>query len=418
MNRLKIIIDANILSRGMTKGSNRSGIFFMAFNLVNELIKSGLVDVCFFINDSQHELKKSLNNEWGKYGIDFFLYKPLFLYKFSLKIKKYKSLYKIVSAFLDYQKNKKNHLMNDFIKLHNYTVFLSLLNKIPGVVSQSDLKKFTVLYDVIPLLSESIYRKKGLIQDNFCWNWFYNIFNSINYEDYYLAISNHTRNDFIKHSKTIDPNKVFVTYLPCGDSFVPKKITADIKKKYGIPVEKKYLFSLFNLEPRKNFDMAIRAFIVFTKKNKIDDLCFVLGGATWDGVESWIKKYIPEANDNPNIIRTGYIDDEDIPALYSGSEWFVYTSKYEGFGLPPLEAMRCGCPVIVSNSSSLPEVVGEAGIQVDCDDLQQHVGAYERYYFDRQFKEESISKGFIQAKTFSWHKTVDEVIRIMNSVCK
>ena len=110
------------------------------------------------------------------------------------------------------------------------------------------------------------------------------------------------------------------------------------------------------------------------------------------------------------IIRAGYIDDEDLAPLYSGAEWFVYTSQYEGFGLPPLEAMACGCPVITSNSSSLPEVVGDAGIMIDWDSDEQHIQAYEKYYFDKKLRAKMSKKGLERSKLFSWEKTVDVIV--------
>ena len=109
-------------------------------------------------------------------------------------------------------------------------------------------------------------------------------------------------------------------------------------------------------------------------------------------------------------MHVGYVDDEDLPIFYSFAQWFVFTSQYEGFGLPPLEAMQCGCPVITSNTSSLPEVVGDAGIMIDWDNDNQHVAAYEKYYFDEKLRMLNSKKGLQRAKLFSWNKTVDFMI--------
>ena len=98
-------------------------------------------------------------------------------------------------------------------------------------------------------------------------------------------------------------------------------------------------------------------------------------------------------------------------ALYSGAEWFVYTSQYEGFGLPPLEAMQCGTPVITSNNSSLPEVVGDAGIMVDYDSLEQHIKAYGDYYFNEDLRKQNAAKGIERAKQFSWEKAADIILQ-------
>ena len=96
--------------------------------------------------------------------------------------------------------------------------------------------------------------------------------------------------------------------------------------------------------------------------------------------------------------------------MYSGAEFFVYTSQYEGFGLPPLEAMQCGCPVITSNNSSLPEVIGDAGIMIDWDNDEQHIAAYEKYYMDEKYRDKMAKAGLEHAKQFSWEKTIETVI--------
>ena len=190
--------------------------------------------------------------------------------------------------------------------------------------------------------------------------------------------------------------------MPFGRDEDGKKL---IKIKYGIPVEKKYVFSLCAIEPRKNLVRAISSFLKFTKKNSVDDIVWVLGGAAWDSFTELSKKL-----DSNIIIRTGYIDDEDLPTLYSNAEWFVYTSQYEGFGLPPLEAMQCGCPVITSNNTSLPEVVGDAGIMIDWDSDEQHIEAYEKYYFNEELRKENSRKGLERSKQFSWKETVDKMV--------
>ena len=148
------------------------------------------------------------------------------------------------------------------------------------------------------------------------------------------------------------------------------------------------------------------------EKNKIEDLVWIMGGAVWvsfakelarQGI-NWSKK---------QILHVGYVDDEDLPALYSNAEWFVYTSQYEGFGIPPLEAMSCGCPVITSNNSSLPEVVGNAGIKIDWDSDEQHVEAFEKYYFDDEFRKQNAQKGLERSKIFSWKKSVETMLEKM-----
>jgi len=227
---------------------------------------------------------------------------------------------------------------------------------------------------------------------------------NLNKNDYYLAVSENTRKDFLKYfPKRIDSEKIRVISLGYDEKFKPYKVNniTTVKRKYGIPENKKYIFSLCTLDPRKNLLRVIKTFIAFVKKNNIDDTVFVLAGGHWEKFLPQLQNAVKELGEYSNrIIRTGYIDDEDLPILYNGAEWFVYTSAYEGFGLPPLEAMACGCPVIVSNNSSLPEVVEDAGIMIDWDNDEQHIAAYEQYYFDLELKK-NVAKGFKQAKKFS-----------------
>lgn len=151
------------------------------------------------------------------------------------------------------------------------------------------------------------------------------------------------------------------------------------------------------------------------KKNNIEDLVWVMGGSAWVTFIETLKK--ENAAWNPNvIIRAGYVDDEDLPVLYSNAEWFVYTSQYEGFGLPPLEAMQCGCPVITSNNSSLPEIVGDAAISIDWNSDEQHIEAYEKYYFNECLRKENSRKGIERAGRFSWEKTINAMLVKMRFV--
>ena len=184
-----------------------------------------------------------------------------------------------------------------------------------------------------------------------------------------------------------------------------------VRQKYGIPLNGKYVFSLCNIEERKNLIREIKTFADFINKNHIDDMYFVLGGAKVQSFIEIFEKSIDSLDFVKNrIIRAGYIDDEDLAPLYSGAEWFVYTSQYEGFGLPPLEAMACGCPVITSNSSSLPEVVGDAGIMIDWDSDEQHIQAYEKYYFDKKLRAKMSKKGLERSKPKKKKKTVDVIV--------
>ena len=119
-------------------------------------------------------------------------------------------------------------------------------------------------------------------------------------------------------------------------------------------------------------------------------------------LEESIKEYTDYRN---KIIITGYIADEDLAPLYSAAIFFVYPTIYEGFGLPPLEAMQCGCPVITSNNSSLPEVCGDSAILIDCYNDNQLQGAYFELYTNKEKRLNLSKKGLERCKLFNWEKT-------------
>ena len=162
---------------------------------------------------------------------------------------------------------------------------------------------------------------------------------------------------------------------------------------------------------------AAKNFIRFIKDNKLEDLYLVLGGGHWDSFIHSLENEVENFEDYKKfIIRAGYVDDEDLAPLFSGAEFFIYPSLYEGFGMPVLEAMQCGCPVICSETSSMPEVIGEAGLMFNPKDDKAFVKALERMYRDDDFRRESGQKGMLRAKNFSWKKTSDLIVEELEHV--
>ncbi|HIP90277.1 MAG TPA: glycosyltransferase family 1 protein, partial [Candidatus Nanopusillus sp.] len=179
--------------------------------------------------------------------------------------------------------------------------------------------------------------------------------------DKIISVSHHTRKDIIKYFK-IPEDKIEVIYNGVDEKYKPlsEEEINNIKEKYSI----NYPFILYvgTLEPRKNIPTLIKAYYKL-KKQGLPHKLVITGKKGWKYRS--IFKTINKLNLRKDVIFTGYVPDEDLPTLYNAADLFVYPSLYEGFGLPPLEAMACGTPVITSNTSSLPEVVGDAGIMVD-----------------------------------------------------
>ena len=283
--------------------------------------------------------------------------------------------------------------LNIGLKYGEDTVFFSPRTSAPWFINrQKAVKKYVVLYDLIPVL----FKNREMLR----WGWFAYLLRTLNGDDTYFAISENTKKDFCEYSSKVKPERVIVTPLAADEHFssqVGPETRNRLRSKYGIPADKHYVLAVGGQDPRKNATRIIRSFTTFKEKNKIDDLFLVVSGCR-------------ENKDDGFVLYRSYIDGKDLPLLYSNAEWFVFTSQYEGFGLPPLEAMQCGCPVIASNNSSIPEVVGDAGLLIDWNSGEQHIDAFEKYYFDENLRDENRNKGLKRAGLFSWRKTVESIV--------
>ena len=290
------------------------------------------------------------------------------------------------------------HPMRDMELLRNADIFHSTFWPLPEVVHTSlRMKRFMTIYDLIPILYPK-YVNTG--SDHIL-----KVVRSISPNDFVLSISQYTKQDLCEFTD-IDPERVLVTPLAASSSFYCCKdstILKDARTKYGIP-EAPYILSLSAPEPRKNISQTIRCFSRVVEEGGHPDINLVLVGAKgWDYSSTFDKLKI-STTIRKRIIVPGYVADEDLAAVYSGALMFVYPSFYEGFGLPPLEAMQCGVPVITSNTSSLPEVVGDAGIMVDPTDSDALCQAISDLYADAGQREDLKRKSLARAQEFSWSK--------------
>ena len=200
-----------------------------------------------------------------------------------------------------------------------------------------------------------------------------------------------------------------MVYNGKNERFKPlnQKEVAEVKQKYNLD----FPFILFVgvLQPRKNIPTLIKAYYKL-KKEGIKDKLVITGGKGWQYKE--IFETVERLNLQKEVIFTGHIPDDDLPKLYNAADLFAFPSLYEGFGIPPLEAMACGIPVITSNTGSLPEVVGDAGIMVDPYDIDGLAKAMYEVLNNEGLKEEMVKKGLERAKMFSWKKCAKEVLDV------
>ncbi len=219
---------------------------------------------------------------------------------------------------------------------------------------------------------------------------------SLRYSNHLIAISEFTKQEAIAIFH-VPVNKITVTPLSAGSQFQPMSVSpkaiTQLQQRYNLPA--KFILYLGTLEPRKNIERLIEAYQRIA--HRIPDTKLVLAGAR--GWHTGDKTY-------SDTVITGYIEDGDRPLIYNLATGFVFPSLYEGFGLPPLEAMACGTPVITSVSASLPETVGDAAILIPPTDTNALAEAMYQVVTSQSLRESLRAKGLARAKNFSWVKTL------------
>ncbi|RWA72658.1 glycosyltransferase [Mesorhizobium sp.] len=239
------------------------------------------------------------------------------------------------------------------------------------------------------------------------------IVDSLDEDTVVFAISEFTKKDLLAARPDLNPRQVTVIPLAAGPSFHPCEDAAAIsavRVKYGIPADVPYVLSLATLEIRKNLDQVVNAFVLYMEQNEESQMHLVLAGMSGWKLEQLQLALAGARRWRHRIVLTGFVDDCDLSALYSGALCFIYLSRYEGFGLPPLEAMACGTPVISANNSSLPEVVGQAGLMLDADDVEGVANALRQIASSDQFQLELARAGLERAKLFSWETCAEIVV--------
>jgi len=229
---------------------------------------------------------------------------------------------------------------------------------------------------------------------------------SVEQADLVLADSENTRKDLIE-LLGVPPDKVEVVYAGVEERFRPvddESLIARVRRRYRLP--ERFILSLGTLEPRKNFVGLIKAYALAKLPLKL----VIVGGKGWlyDDIFATVK----ESGLEEEVLFPGYVGDEDLPALYSAAELFVFPSFYEGFGLPPLEAMACGTPVVASNVSALPEVLGDAAVLVPPDDVEALAQAMKRALQDEELRQKLREAGLKRAAKFRWEKAAAKLLQI------
>lgn len=218
-----------------------------------------------------------------------------------------------------------------------------------------------------------------------------------------IAVSNFTKSRICEVT-SVQPDKVVVIYNGVDERFRPKSSEeiARTKDTFGIS-NFRYILTVATIEPRKNLQRLLEAWDAW-HVNLPQDIWLVIAGAKGKDLvfRDAVFNRLP-----PKVCMIGHVSDEHLPALYSGALAFIYVSLYEGFGLPPLEAMACGTPVLTSNVTSLPEVVGDAAFTVNPYDIDAIAEGIKRLVEDDNLRKELSQKGLARAKLFSWERTAE-----------
>jgi len=235
--------------------------------------------------------------------------------------------------------------------------------------------------------------------------------------DHIIAISSNTKQDLVAHL-SIPPDKISVVYGGVDECYRPIENLATVShvvSRYGVE-SGRYLLHVSTLEPRKNQIRLVEAFHLLSQRGVTCGLKLVLAGGKGWLYENLFRR-VEELGLTEDVIFTGVVPDEDLPALMNGALLFVYPSLYEGFGLPVLEAMACGVPVITSNVSSLPEVAGDAALLVDPYDVEGLAGVMQSLIESEKARADLRNKGLAQAARFSWERAAWETVRVYQALC-
>lgn len=297
------------------------------------------------------------------------------------------------------------------VKADELDVYHSPYGPLPTIrpLGGRKVPRVLTVYDLIPLRMPEHF-DRGTLRT------MQKIYGSLRPDDWAIAISECTRRDLLAIRPDLDGGRVVAAPLAADETlFYPESSALrreDVRKRHGVG-DGPYLLSLNTLEPRKNLDHLVRAFARLLAQESVPGLQLVLAGAKgWKTARLYAALDAISPRLRNRVVLAGYVADEDLAPLYSGAIGFVYPSLYEGFGLPPLEAMQCGIPVVTSDTSSLPEVVGTAGIMLPPHDEDALAQAMLRLYEDAALRQRMGAASLAQAATFNWERCVAQTMRV------
>jgi len=293
------------------------------------------------------------------------------------------------------------------LKVKNIDIYFNPRYVLP--IFKGNIKMVVTMHDMIAIMFPEIW--PGISG--------FRIRNYIKYSsqraDIIVTISNWAKKDIVR-ILNVPKNKVKVTYNGINKKLfkpIPDlSLQSLVKRKYGI--RKKFILSVGPLGARKNHDRLIDAYSILPKCIR-EDYQLILTGekkGTYDNLLEKASKICPV----DDIVFTGFIPEEEMPTMISAASLFVFPSLYEGFGIPLLEAMACGTPILASNVSSIPEVVESAALLFDPYNVNEMANAIDKAINDKDLRQKLVRKGFKQIKKYSWENTAKEILGVFEEV--
>jgi len=267
-------------------------------------------------------------------------------------------------------------------------------------------KALATVHDVLPLLYPQLFPLKGRIYYRKALTAGAKRLRAV------IASSEHTKRDMVDHLR-IEPSRIRVIYPAVDARFAPiddEDAVAAVRRRYNLP--ERFILYVGTLEPRKNLLRLIAAYHRL-RETGLSEALVLAGGRGW-----LCDDVIDAAKAQEGVHLTGFIADEDLPALYNAASLFVFPSLYEGFGSPPLEAMACGLPVVCSNTSSMPEVVGDAALLVDPEDEGSIAEAMWEAAHDETLRHRMRDAGLARARLFSWDDAARQTLDVYREIIR
>lgn len=276
---------------------------------------------------------------------------------------------------------------------------------IPAFLPKS-IKSIIFVHDLVAFLFPNNHNKKAVLIERMLLK------RALKKATMVMTISENTKRDIVSFFNYPE-EKIKIAYCSAGENFKPlnKEELDAFAKETELP--KNFFLAVGTLEPRKNYVNLIEAFNIFSKKYS-DFHLLIVGGLGWKYEE--IHEKIKKLYLQKKVHLLGYISEKSLVKLYNLSKALVFPSIYEGFGIPPLEAMKCGCPVIASYTSSIPEVVGDAGILINPGEPVEIAAAMAKIINNQNLRAELKNKSLLQSKKFSWESSAKKLLNVINRI--